>query len=1606
MEAYITLLTNNNYASGALVLGYSLRASQTTKQLAILITAAVSRHIRERLAAVYDSIIEIGEIDSHSTTNLALLGRPELGITLTKIHVFNQTQYSKVVFLDADTLVLKNIDNLFDTAANGSLEDQDRNKRFAASPDAGWPDCFNSGVFVCKPSFKDYTGLIQMASQEGTFDGGDQGLLNSYFSGWSTGDPNNRLPFIYNTTPTASYSYAPAYQQYRDRLAVVHFIGNFKPWQWLRFADGTVFPRNTSSKDSIELVQQWWNVYDKFVGGKPSDIHDVVHDYDLPPISQWDYIGLDGQPHAPETEKRLHYEGWFQAYDHQNQAQQPPKEDQPGQWLPPIPPRVSERIEWHHSQQHHHHHDSNRHKEYSHQDHQHQHEQHHHAHQNHYNHHHSDQYQSDRHEHHDYEHPQTNYHGDQQHGHHQDGRHEHHHQGHHQDHRQSSHQDYHYHDDHHQNNHHEQHHHEHHEHTHEDHQHHQNHDYKQHQSRHPHQDSGHYEFYQNHEQQHYQQELALPQPPVQQEPHYAYNPHHLTDYHYQPPPLPPVIPPLPEPESQSWYPDNTISSIDERQTHHKLTTNMPKSVEHDINPHHLTDYRYKLPPVVDSPKKASGVANFGSIIPEPIGLPNMYYPNAWDLPMDPKNEPPLLEITPLPIEDTTNKDNTSVPSGKGRPIFPWETAGSTGLAPRAPTRKYYNYAASVEERKRQHELEAAKRLEMEEEALKQIRLQERARYERERVKEEAHEQMTGSQAFENFRLVNAWDVDVGVQMSILQKTEKRRPRSRKSSAGGFRKGYTLEDMLAYEAKQLQEQYEAELIQQRSEEEERWQREQEEARIKEEELRLEKIRLAKIARLHAQERQKKQEESSSYVFRNAWDPPNIDLAKKKIRIEDEDIEFALPLRRDRKSSSSMNFEFAPPTNVPESETQIAKIGGAATIAGIAGATGATVLKAQSGTVRDHNRSAKSEIIDRAVRNNASGAAIIKVEAAALSSNITKANNINTATISRFAGNSSAAETNVASNTAKITTPGSHRFVRTTVSTTITRRKFVNGVEVGSTTTSSTTGGEKMFEIPAGPRSGSYFTGQGRRTVSVSNAHEPSRLTAATTTRTTTTDTSVGTTNLHQTTFSSHSDGTKSMLVEDNTPTHTKDSKSLIANVHKSVLSTDNSSTLHDKPRLSRDSLTIANTYIYSPATVHQTGQHITTAAATTSEMTKTTATTTSSNSIVQESSRTAIRGPDITSLPLQSATSILNLKSENVEQPRRLAGLALQISTNSPTKERGVEEEWALEIEERRRISDLREKTASAAAAAEAMRVLNRYPQATDRYTGRRRADSTSSTKSIGEGVLYAGDSYMYNSSSSSAFRSSIIGEKSIKTTTNQLGDDDDSVYQGELDDLEYFGVKHTRGALLLGSPYMPSTPVAGSSNRYSSSVSGFSSRAGSRPTTPGLSTPSRFGPGTPKLSSKRTYEPKQGTIKGPQQSQPQQRSGMDDFSNYRIEWNWKELLGKKPRHWSAEAGEEYYDPYNALSTHGSMVDSDEDDHILQSSDEDSEEEEQEAIREQQKKFGVEGGISRSSSSGSIRGSGAFATGADNDFTRESEFVIRDGKIARRRSSMVLDRQLL
>jgi len=247
--AWVTLATNDSYALGALVVAHSLKKVNTAHQLAVLITPGVTQSMREKLQSVFNLVQEVNVLDSKDAANLALLSRPELGITFTKLHCWRLTQFEKCVFLDADTLVLQNCDELFER------------EELSAAPDVGWPDCFNSGVFVFRPNLDTFDKLTQFAVQKGSFDGGDQGLLNSYFANWAQSDSSRRLPFIYNTCSTACYSYLPAFKQFGENVKILHFIGQMKPWV-INFDPVAKKPNPPQEyKHLTEYLDLWWSIF-------------------------------------------------------------------------------------------------------------------------------------------------------------------------------------------------------------------------------------------------------------------------------------------------------------------------------------------------------------------------------------------------------------------------------------------------------------------------------------------------------------------------------------------------------------------------------------------------------------------------------------------------------------------------------------------------------------------------------------------------------------------------------------------------------------------------------------------------------------------------------------------------------------------------------------------------------------------------------------------------------------------------------------------------------------------------------------------------------------------------------------------------------------------------------------------------------------------------------------------------------------------------------------------------------------------------------------------------------------------------------------------------
>ena len=169
--------------------------------------------------------------------------------------MWNLTFLKKVIFLDADTLPVKPIDSLVEHPSS-----------FAAAPDTFPADQFNSGVMVITPNASRYAELLEWNREQGTAEGGDQCLLNEYFSEWCRraatrghvphalslrgrttprgrrrfynawdDDDCGRLPWMMNIA-SASFQGAKtlARMMSRDEPNIVHFVGGEgKPWLFL-----------------------------------------------------------------------------------------------------------------------------------------------------------------------------------------------------------------------------------------------------------------------------------------------------------------------------------------------------------------------------------------------------------------------------------------------------------------------------------------------------------------------------------------------------------------------------------------------------------------------------------------------------------------------------------------------------------------------------------------------------------------------------------------------------------------------------------------------------------------------------------------------------------------------------------------------------------------------------------------------------------------------------------------------------------------------------------------------------------------------------------------------------------------------------------------------------------------------------------------------------------------------------------------------------------------------------------------------------------------------------------------------------------------------------
>lgn len=251
--AFVTLVTNEDYALGALALARSLRLSNPRHRLVVMATRTdVDLDSLQKAGCEIRRVEAIPVSDEfarrharsalHAAAPYTKGTKPKFHSPLDnfcKLRLWEYEEFDRVVFLDADTVVVRNIEKLF------------RYPEFAAAPNLyetlNDMHRLNSGVFVAEPSRRTFDSMMASLDVPGKFwRRTDQTFLESFFPDW------HGLPYVFNALQYI-YFHLPDLWRW-ESIRVIHYQYE-KPWE-------ENHPRTQQLQPLIDL---WHTILD----GKP-----------------------------------------------------------------------------------------------------------------------------------------------------------------------------------------------------------------------------------------------------------------------------------------------------------------------------------------------------------------------------------------------------------------------------------------------------------------------------------------------------------------------------------------------------------------------------------------------------------------------------------------------------------------------------------------------------------------------------------------------------------------------------------------------------------------------------------------------------------------------------------------------------------------------------------------------------------------------------------------------------------------------------------------------------------------------------------------------------------------------------------------------------------------------------------------------------------------------------------------------------------------------------------------------------------------------------------------------------------------------------------------
>jgi len=189
---------DDEYLLGIRVLIKSVRMAGQTEDFLVLVTESVKHETRKILTDAGAKVIEVASIEnpykSDPTRRRSYQSRFDQ--TLIKLHVWNQLAYDRILYMDADNIVLNPVNNLWNCGHFCAIF-----MNVAV---------FHTGLLVIKPDEAVYNDMLRSLASVESYDGADQGFFVGYFKNmeysplWNDSQPfqsqdkTNRMPINYN----------------------------------------------------------------------------------------------------------------------------------------------------------------------------------------------------------------------------------------------------------------------------------------------------------------------------------------------------------------------------------------------------------------------------------------------------------------------------------------------------------------------------------------------------------------------------------------------------------------------------------------------------------------------------------------------------------------------------------------------------------------------------------------------------------------------------------------------------------------------------------------------------------------------------------------------------------------------------------------------------------------------------------------------------------------------------------------------------------------------------------------------------------------------------------------------------------------------------------------------------------------------------------------------------------------------------------------------------------------------------------------------------------------------------------------------------------------